>query len=296
MSFHANKIYLFDNPSNENEVVNKKYVEKNFLKNKINIDDISNEILSGTNFSFRDMANDILDLINLIYENPEIKNYINNFNINNFNINNLENTINNTNLILRNICRNFVNDPSGICFDPDCFYKRVQLLTPSGQPFVDVATYKSDGKGRSRGLHLDRDIIYLEIKENILNNEIQGSNSVKFNPSNLNTDNLSTLGVIRKRRVVAFTEPSLDSNQRYKILPTTNIGNPIQKTPIRYEIAQNLSATQEVIDSIKNGWGWISKTSGSNTNYLPGYFIAHNVDLPINDEYNIVVRLSYQIY
>lgn len=288
MSLRTSKIYIDNsNPVADNEVVSKKYVNDNFLKKTVLFEDIPKDNLTGLNLSFSDMAQDILNLRQKIMNNSKIQEYINQYeNNNNPTSDDLKNMLTNINLILTNICRNFVNDPNSVCFNPNCFYKKVQLLTSSGQVFIEAQTYRNDAKGISRDLHLNRDIIYAEIKENIFNDQI-GTTTIKYNPSNLTLDNLSSFGVVRKRRIVALTEPDLNFP-----LPEQNI-LPSSKTPVKYEIAQDLSSTQEVIDASSNMWGWTSRLG---SHHFLGYSIAHNVELPVTDEFYTIIRLSYQLY
>jgi len=274
------------------------YVDNGFIKNKVTIDDIPSNILFGTSFSFQDMANDLMFLENEIKGNPSIQEFIESYKNNNIN---LGHAFNKSNLILTNICRNFVNDTDRVCFDSNCFYKRVMILTSSGQPFVDTATYKDDTKGKSRNLDLDKDIIYLETVEtqNIVSETIK----TIYNPSNVDISNLSTVGVVRRKRYVAYTTPtnlspnSDTNNTNNFVYNTLNIINPVpsNKSPLKYERAQDMSSTQEVLDAVKNGWGYVAKVNAS-YGYLPGYFIAYNSSLPITDDYGFIIRLSYQIY
>jgi hypothetical protein len=289
---NVSNIKIKNEPTDEQHVVNKKYVSKNFIKTNVDYSDIPNDINTGTNFSFRDMANAVLILENEIYNNPTIKNYILNWN-QNPDFQNLGITMNNIHLILTNICRNFVNNPENVCLDPECFYIRVELLTSSGQTFVDAITYKSDPKGVNKRLHLDRNIVYLEVKENILNGSLENPNII-YNPTNINTSNLVSEGIIVKKRLTALTEPDLVNGEYNKNL---NVINPTasSKTPLYYEITRDMSSTQDVLDAVKNGWGWCSKLKRSEGN-LPGYFISHNTNIPVADDYYAIIRLSYQIY
>jgi hypothetical protein len=299
----------------DNVILNKAdtaYVDTNFVKNKITENDIPSQILLGTNFSLRDMAEDLKFLENQFYENSSLKTFMESYRNNTIN---LKDVVNKSNLILTNICRNFVNDPERMCFDPSCFYKRVMILTSAGQPFVDVSTYKDDQKGINRNLNLDRDLIYLETveKHNIVDNT---TNIEIFNPSNVDISNLNNLGIVKRRRYFAYTDPSnliekninlidpnnpndinsLDNTNTF-IYSTLNTTNPIpsNKIPKKYERAQDMSSSQEVLDAVKNGWGYVTKVNAS-YGYLPGYFIAHNSSLPIPDEHSAIIRLSYQIY
>lgn len=300
----SNKVSVIDEPFEDTDVPNKGYIGKNFLKNSITIDDVPSDIIIGTNFSFRDMAEDLLYLENEFKSNPTLNDFLNDYKNGTIN---LKDAINQTNLILTNISRNFVNDPNRVCFDPNCFYKRVMLLTTAGQPFVDVSTYKDDVLGVKRGLNLETDIVYIETVEK---QEIIGQVNEVYNPRNIEINVINQLGVTRKKRYVAYTTPENlvertpndkqndPTNTNSYVYQPLNVINPQEsnrKIPLKIERAQDMSTSQEVLDAVKNGWGWSSKVNAS-YGYLPGFFIAYNSLLPLNDDYAVIIRLSYQIY
>ena len=51
MSLSTNKIIVNDDPVDENDIVNKRYVSNNFIKTTITPDDIPNTNLLDTNFN-----------------------------------------------------------------------------------------------------------------------------------------------------------------------------------------------------------------------------------------------------
>ena len=293
----SSKIEVKDDPLEDNDAVNMKFVSNNFIKNNIGYDDVPSTLLSGTNFSFRHMADDLIYLENQIFTNTTIKSIIDTYNANK-DLSYPKTVLNQINVLITNICRNFVNNPDRVCFDPNCFYKRVQILTSGGQPFIDVATYKNDSIGIKLKLNHNRDIVYFEFKDYHFLSGVS-TPVVISNPHAHNLDNIREIGVLRKRRVAVYTDPDLDDNGKY--LYPLNVSNPqiSQKTPVAYENAQG-SYSQDVSDAIKNGRGWLAKVSASNGNNL-GYFFSDNLTIPVgmlggSDEHNVIFRLSYQIY
>ena len=292
MSLSTNKIIVNDDPVDENDIVNKRYVSNNFIKTTITPDDIPNTNLLDTNFSFKDMANDILYLEDKIFNNPALTSIIRNY-INFNNTSYAATIMSKINLLLTNICRNFANDPDSVCYDPDCFYKKVQLLTANGQPFAEATTYKAGVVAERYGLNLNKDFIYAEFKDHdIFNND--GQPFLVHNPQNLDISNITEIGVTRKRRITCYTNVDVDSNGNY--LYPLNVSNPISshKIPIKYEIAIG-SHSQDVADAVKNGWGWLSKISAVKNN-LPSYFMSYNSSIPVpGEEYAAIIRLSYHL-
>ena len=78
----SNKIQVKDDPVEDSDVVHMKFVSNNFLKNNIGYNDVPSTLLSGTNFSFRDMADDLIYLENEILTNATIQSIIATYNSN----------------------------------------------------------------------------------------------------------------------------------------------------------------------------------------------------------------------
>ena len=78
----SSKIEVKDDPLEDNDAVNMKFVSNNFIKNNIGYDDVPSTLLSGTNFSFRHMADDLIYLENQIFTNTTIKSIIDTYNAN----------------------------------------------------------------------------------------------------------------------------------------------------------------------------------------------------------------------
>jgi hypothetical protein len=296
----AHKI-IIDDPVEDKDAVNKKYVSSNFVKKEIQFDDIPTEILSGTNFSLSNMAEDLSYLEWKIYSNPVIQDLIFGYE-NNFNTSNVLGEINIMSITLTNICRNFVNDPDRVCFNPECFYKRLTLITSTGDVIVDVSTYKdgtNDDVAVNRKLNLDTNICYIKVKDKSFELLPNTSDSSISNFSGVDISNLSSKGIYKVLPVYAYTNPDLNEDGKYRLFTEEELSNknpmPSNKSPVSYEMISENVATEEIFDAMKNVWGWSSKVNTA-ISYLPGYYIAHNSKLPISDEYNVIVRLSYQIY
>lgn len=315
-SILCNSIKIKEVPNENDDGINKKYIDENFIK----IKNIPSENLKPFNFSYRDIANDVLLLEKRLKDNFYIKAYMS--------IDpppqiikerNLEYTLNIPYRVFITICRNFVNDPNYP--PPPGFFKRSTVVNSDGEILLDVITYKDDEQGNLLELNYDRDICYMNFQMNIRNsnsnppiNELNmkypdsnvnrfNSNQVIFNPNNIDIyslENDSNGLEIKNQSVIVLTNrtyhyPSSESNDNI-LIPTGEIdssGNSTKKA-IKYFLYPNIGGRREIVQAICQGWGWTTRNSNMYKD-LPGFYVAKDMDLVTNG-FKVVLRVSYHKY
>lgn len=312
----CNSVKIKEEPNDDNDLINKKYIDDNFIKYKL----IPKENLKVLNFSYQDIANDVMKLEQKLKNNFYIKTYMSSDPPPQIiKEKNLEYTLNIPYRVFTTICRNFVNDPDNQ--PPLGFFKRATVVKPDGEILLDVITYKDDPQGILLGLNYDRDLCYINFQSNIAENTNQNpinelnmtypnsninrfsDGQVLFNPNNIDIYGLknNSKGIqFQEQHVVVLSEktyqyPSSESNVDI-LKPTGSIdeeGNSTKKG-IKYILYPNIGGRREIVQAICQGWGWTTRNS-SIYNDLPGYYVAKDMDLVTNG-FKVVLRVSYHKY
>lgn len=249
-----------------NDIVSSKIIvsNNNLINNLCDIPDVKKD-----NFSFRDIANDVLYLKNKIFNNPILKKYFD------------QNETNPSpssigNVVLRNICRNFCNDPNSP--PPPNYIKRVSLITSNNTVMVDSHTYRNDG-----GPVHDVNVCVADLELNV---SIKKST---FNPLILDLSNFNKLtfghqhySVLCKRE---YEYPAEELDE------TMLVSNNVETHEI-LDFILNSENSKEVIQAICKNWGWATRRS--KYYHHPGYHVAHNVEFPSG--YSFIIKVSYIKY
>jgi len=276
------------------------YITKDCVQ-YLDVSDIPNETITNTNFSFQDIAKDVVKFRETATNNPVMKIFAQDPLIYDPIL------MTKANRVLVNIARNIVNDPQNP--PPEGFVKRATIIATDGEVFVDVITYKDDPQGIALGLNNDRNIGYMNFYNNIVNTPSNPLNlpiyqvnsklptsspylsqDLFWNPNNININSLSTVpkGLKMPEQHVVFI-----SNRTYTY-PADEVNPPVTGgTATAYQLYPNIGGRKEIVQAVTQGWGWCGRRS-SVYNNLPGYYVANNVIQ--KDGYSLVLRIVYLRY
>jgi len=275
------------------------YITRDCVK-YLDISNIPTEIITETNFSFHDIAMDVAKLRDKCIRNPLIQKFIQNPLIYDPIL------VNKANLILQNICLNFINDPQNP--PPEEYVKRATIIATDGDVIVDVVTYVPNPKGTQLGFNFDRNIAFLSSYYNIVdasqnpdspiyqvNSALPNSSpflnrDLYWNPNNINTTNIS-----KNPKGLKNTDQHiiLNSKKNYTY-PADEINpKPTGGKALNFQVIPNHGGRQEVIEAIIQRWGFSSRRSPT-INNLPSYYVANNISQ--KDGYSLILRISYINY
>jgi hypothetical protein len=239
---------------------------------------VPNVPLTGLGLSYRDIANQLKEVKQLMLSYPLTQQYIQNPTGMTF-----ESVVQLDRLWDR-IGNKIVNDMTGV---PQGYGKRLSICRNDGNLIMDVSTYIPNTKWMNFSL------VELNTFKNFKSidnpNEPQfntniNSNSITFNCENLNISNL-TQNV--DSQYTSFMVIKCGSNTPPKTDPTDL--EPESTTPTTFLQTQPLTTRKEIIQAINSGYGWACRYS--QTNFTPNFYVATTFDAA--DEFVLFIRLSY---